>query len=350
VADALSASPETRQVYVYRCNDRSWLTGVISSQIAPRLETWLPAAWSANTVTWIGSAMMWLLLIGVGCVPILPRGQWAPLWISLLWGYCLLDHVDGCRARRRRSSSPWGEFLDHALDAWHGTIAVWALGLMGGDAVHPGLIVVMIACVALATAATWLEQKVRGEFFLGAIGPVEAVVATGIYFALWMFPATTGILRSPLSARSGFTWAEFLLAFACAGNLLTAFRVVARTRRIAAPLAAVAALVAALAALGFSSRLGWPVLGAAIALLTADFSARVLVSHLTRAAVPWPDLTGFALLLVAAANPERLQPVAGASLLWLAVRAVRTWRSAAQKLMVRAAIFRAPGPLVVEAK
>jgi hypothetical protein len=208
----------------------------------------------------------------------------------------------------------------------------------------------MIACVALATAATWLEQNVRGEFFLGALGPVEAVVVTGFYFAVWMFPATAGLLRSPLFPRSGLTWGEFLLAFACAGNLLTAFQVVARTPRIAAPLAAVAVHAAALAALGFSSRLGWPVLGAAIALLTADYSARVLVSHLTRTAVPWPDLTGSGLLLLTAASPERLQPLAWAALLWLAVRAVFTWRSAAQKLIVRAAILSPGGPLAVEAK
>ena len=48
--------------YAYRCTDRSWLTHFIATRIAPSVETWLPAAWSANSITWLGFLLMWVLL------------------------------------------------------------------------------------------------------------------------------------------------------------------------------------------------------------------------------------------------------------------------------------------------
>ncbi len=301
------------------------------------METWLPAAWSANTVTWVGSALMWLLLAGMIVVPSPHREQWAPLWVALLWGYCLLDHVDGCRARRRKSSSPWGEFLDHALDAWHGGITVFAIGSMGGNATHPGLLVLTMATLAVATVVTWLEQKLRGEFFLGAIGPVEAVAGAGIYFALWTWPAAAAVLRSPVSAQSGVTWADGVLLFGAGGNVITAAIVTRRSWGVAGPLAAMAVVAGGMVGLGFSSQLGWSTLGVAIAILTAEYTARVICSHLTRAAMPWPDVVGPVLLALAAVLPANSPAVAGAGVVWLAGRTLLTWRIAAQKLIVRAA-------------
>jgi hypothetical protein len=55
-------------------HDRSRLTGLISSKIAPRVEACLPSVWSANAVTWIGSALMWLLPVAPSASP---RLRWA---------------------------------------------------------------------------------------------------------------------------------------------------------------------------------------------------------------------------------------------------------------------------------
>ena len=262
------ASPDPQAPYSYRCHDRSWLTSVISSRIAPRIEPWLPASWSANAVTGVGSSLMWLLLGGVALCPSPRREQWAPLWVALLWGYCLLDHVDGCRARRRRSSSAWGEFLDHALDAWHGGIAVYVVGSMGGHATHPAIVVITIASVALATLATWLEQRLRGEFSLGAIGPVEAVAgARPLPRRLDLARGPAAWVR-PLSAQfSSLTWADLALLLGATGNLLTAAVTVGRSRAISAPLAAAALAAGVITALGFGSRLPWTLSGIAVVLL-----------------------------------------------------------------------------------
>jgi phosphatidylglycerophosphate synthase len=327
----------TRPPYRYRCDDRSWLTGFISARIAPRVEAWLPAGWSANAITLLGSALIVTLLVGVAGVASPEREHLAPVWVALLWGYCLLDHVDGCRARRRRSSSPWGEFLDHALDAWHGGIAVFVVGVMGGNAVHAATVVVTIAAVALATVVTWQEQKIRGEFSLAAIGPVEAVLAAGVYLLLWRWPAAARVLVAPLPVRLALTPADLALLAGAAGSLVTAALAVRRCPAVARPFAAVALAAGVIVALGFDLPATWTLAGLAIVILTAEYSARVITSHLTGSPMPWPDAVGPALLVVAAMVPAESSRIAAAALLWLAGRAIITWRTAAQKLTVDAA-------------
>ena len=320
--------------YCYRCTDRSWLTAVISAKLAPRLEPWLPAAWSANAITWAGSALMWLLLAGVFLSPSPWREHLAPLWVALLWSYCVLDHVDGCRARRRRASSAWGEFLDHGLDAWHVGITVLVVGAMGGDAVRPAVVAATLACVGLATAVTWLEQKLRGHFTLGALGPVEAVLVAGCYLALWRSPGAASALRAVPFARLGLDVAELLVLAGAAGNLATVALATRRSRDLAPALAVLTAVLALVFLLGFHPAVGWIVASASLVCLTAEYSARVIASHLTHVALPRPDLVGPALLVAAAFSPVGSPVFAGASLVWLAGRAAVTWAATAKRLAV----------------
>ena len=289
-------------------------------------------AWSANAITGLGSALMWALLAGVAVCPSALRAQLAPLWVALLWSYCILDHVDGCRARRRRTSCAWGEFLDHALDAGNASIAVIALVLVSGGAVGPKAMAAMTGCVGIATAAVWLEQKARGEFRLGAIGPVEAVLAAGVYITLWRWPAAASALGSPLSAEIHVTRASLMLVAGAGGSLVPTAISAWRSREIAAPLLAAALAASVIMGVGFASHLGWGAACLALAILTAEYSARVITSHLTGSPMPWPDVAGPALLVLAAAIPAAPPALALVGVVWLAARAVMTWRMAVREL------------------
>lgn len=317
--------------YSYRCVDHSRLTAWISAQVAPRVERRLPADWSANTVTRLGSGLMWGLLGGVLIVDSPWRESLAPLWVALLWSYCVLDHVDGCRARRRRTSSAWGEFLDHGLDAWHGCIAVFALGMMG-LAVRPGVLVATLAGVGLATLVTWLEQKLRGTFTLGRLGPVEAVLAAGFFLLAWSWTPTALFLRSLAPGGLGFTWAEVVMLAGAGGSLVTVAVVTVRSPGVAAPLGAAAAIAAAVIALAATQHQPWWCAGLAVAIVLADYSIRVIGSHLTHAPMPWPDVAGAALLALAIPFPAGAPLFAVAALLWLAGRVMLQWSRLARKL------------------
>ncbi len=315
--------------YVYRCVDRSWLTGIIATRVAPRVEQWMPAAFSANAITWLSSSCMWVLLAGLLVLPPAGRVWLAPVWIALLWGYCILDHVDGCRARRRGTSSALGEFLDHSLDAWHASIAVIGVGLMSDGAVPWSVVAVTIACTCTATIAIWLEQWYRGEFILPVVGPVEAVLAVGLYFAATAIPATAHVLRATAWRSSALTWAAALVFAGGIAGLTTALAGVQRCRPARTRLAAWVALATFLLFLGSTAQVGWLIAGIAVTAVAADFSARVILSHLSGTAAPWPDLLGAALLAGSAVAPP---PVANgariAATAWIVMRVMLTSRAA----------------------
>ncbi len=270
---------------------------------------------------------MWLLLGGICLVPPEWRGRLAPLWIALLWAYCVLDHVDGCRARLRRTSSAWGEFLDHGLDAWHGSILVVAIAVVSGTAVRPAVVVVTVAASGLATVATWLEQRWRGEFFLGRCGPVEAVLLAGLYLATWWLPGASAWWSAPAITGLALTRAEAVFLLGAVGAFAAAASAVRRAPGSGWTLAGFLLAVLTMLAAG-QAGVSWPATLMALTLLTVEMSARVLVSHLARQASPRPDWVGASLLVLGAWSPAGRAAWVAAGLLWLAVRTAGAWRVA----------------------
>lgn len=322
-----SLFPVTPKPYVYLCTDHSWLTGVISARVAPVIERWLPAGWSANAVTWLGSALVWGLLAGTLLSSPERRVELAPLWIGLLSSYSILDHVDGCRARRLGTSCARGEFLDHGLDAWNGSLAVLALSMVGGAAIGAWETACALLFIGVATAAVWLEQKRRGEFVLAAVGPVEGVLAAGLYLGLWRWPAAAALLRA--EAVNGMTWGGLALVAGAGGSLVPVLMAARRTHGILLPLVLLAGAGAAVLVAGLFGT-SWLAVQMGLALLSGEYSLRVIRSHLKGTRLPWPDLVGPLLFVLAAFMPA----TAVIGLLWLVCRTVVTWRGAQRVLAV----------------
>ena len=333
-APAVSEVPPAPPPYRYRGMDESRLSAWIGANVAPRVERWVVQAWSANTITWVGSGLMWVLLAGVlGCAPE-TRGAAGGLWCALLWGYCVLDHVDGCRARLRGTSAAWGEFLDHGLDACHGSIIIVVLAAVSGATVQPGVTALALACAGVATVATWLEQRWRGEFYFGKLGPVESVFLAGCFLITWMWPTAADWWREPLFAGNDLSRAAGFFLVGAAGAVGTAAMAWRRAPGVGGRLAYVVAVAGAVVVSG-AAGVSWWVVWLTLALVTADAGARILTSHLTQRAAPWTDGWGAALLVTAAAWPEARTLIEGTALVWLLGRVVLAWRSAVMTLRSR---------------
>lgn len=271
--------------YAYVCVDKSALTRWLSRTVAPAVNPLVPAVLTANGVTLTASAMIATLVAGLLLVPAGVGSALAPLWVALLWGYCVLDHVDGFRARSRGASSPWGEFLDHGLDALVVPAVVLAAVLMGPDGlVRPWLGTLLMAGAVLVTVAVWTEQRAVGVLYLPRFGPVEAVFATGLYMLSWLSPVAANWWAVPV--LFGFSGTEvFLLvslAIMPAGLIGFAFRAPSALGPVYA-FAAMGAVTVAVAAILPS--LAAPV-ALAFALAGAAQTARTILAHLTGAASP----------------------------------------------------------------
>ncbi len=315
--------------YEYRCTDDSLLTKWISKHLAPRIEKILPSALSANFITVLGTA---LVMVSGLTVAALPRGSsfvWFGTSAALIWLYCLLDHVDGCRARARGTSGPVGEFLDHSLDAANIFIIAYLVLAAGrSGAPSPGIDSLLNAACAAVTIATWCEQHAVREIRLPALGPVEGLLCAVLFLFSLHVPAMHVFWSRP--AFGPLTCFDVLLLVATAGMFATTFKIALST-----PAARPAVLGVALTGI-LASALAhlFPSLAALVPLLlgclTFGFAAGVISAHLNHLALPSPALLPLWAALLAAATTLLLVPplwpwVFACAALFFSFRAFGLW-------------------------
>ncbi len=307
------------------------LAAWISRALAPPLQARIPSGITANHVTVIGTLLLWVAVAAMLGAPAALRPLLALPALGLMWLYCVLDHVDGLHARIRRTSSPLGEYLDHALDAWNVAGVIAIIAAVAGPAVAPFTLAVMLAAGGTAAAATWLEQRESGEIHLGRIGPVEGVFVAGLYLATWGIPGARDWWSTPLV--TGFTRADAALLAGAAGTLMAAIICGRDVQRLRGQLIAWSMQVAVVIVAGTLQWLTWPVVWLGIVLASATYSGRVITSHLAQTPAPWPDcialpalvLFGLGARLAVVSGPYEWVPVG-----WLASAALiafgQTWR------------------------
>jgi phosphatidylglycerophosphate synthase len=175
--------------YQYCCIDRSILARWLSVKVAPRIDACIPANFSANQITIFAALFAIAMVSSIAFAP--PR--WAagmpPFCAFLLLMYCILDHVDGYRARKTGHSSAWGEFLDHGVDS--GVVSLVALTILmcgAGQGVDALIAIFFMTSLTLATVMLWTEQYKTGQLRLPMLGPVEGIFVTVLYLLSCMFP------------------------------------------------------------------------------------------------------------------------------------------------------------------
>ncbi len=328
-----SESKAARPTYEYRCEDASVIAPWISRCLATRIHAVLPRALSANHITFLGSVIVFVCGVAVWALPsALPFAWFGPVAL-LIWIYCVLDHVDGCRARAFGTSGPVGEFLDHSLDAGN-TFIISAL-VLACRPTAPWIAALIFAASALVVAATWCEQHTRRSIRLPLLGPVEGVVLSILFMLSQYIPALREAWVYP--AFAGLTVFDLLVLAGAAGMFLSA----ASSAREALPAQSALSTLAALGAIGVTlvallpSAL--PLVGLILGAATFEYAARVIAAHLNRAALPRPPLLFACLALVPAAAPLAGLPESPA---WLnaaiatavLVRASWVWRKALTSL------------------
>ncbi len=281
--------------YKYSCVDRSLLVGPFCRYFVRWFVQWVPPAVPANMLTLGSSGCMWVMLwLATTAADATALAPWC---LALMAGYVIYDHADGMHSRRTGTSSPLGEFLDHFTDVFHGAIAVVVMFLVAGRGDSPWLGPVLWT-VTLAGAATMMEERERKQLYFGFIGPLEGMLLTIAYFASWCSGAAAGWWQTPFAG--GFTIFEAVMIAGAAGSLLTAAACVRRIGRLPVGLAGFGFAGAIVCGLGLWRGVAWWEIALPLTLHGADYTGRVIASHLRGTASPRPDGVAPVVLVVAA--------------------------------------------------
>lgn len=137
---------------------------------------------TADAVTVVGT----LGAVG-GALAFFPRGVFF-VGTLVIWGFVMLDMVDGAVARARGGSSRFGAVLDSTLDriadaAVFGALAWWFAGRGDSDA----LLLATLLCLVLGSVISYVKARAEGAGLRCDVGLVErpqrlttALVGTGL--------------------------------------------------------------------------------------------------------------------------------------------------------------------------
>lgn len=305
--------------YAYRCVDRSILLPFYKPRCVRPVALRLPDRLPANLVTISASLFMWAALALAAGALALPPAALALAFVVLLQVHEVYDHADGMHAKRTGSTSALGEYLDHALDAYHGPIIVVAFFALAGFE-HRTLVLFSLWTLQLAFVATMAEEKELGELRLGPIGSLEGVMGFCVVFLTWLVPPVRAWWLAPLA--DGVPAYALLVVAGAAGMAATVWACVRRMGRLPAQVALFGAGGLTLAVL--LSRAPLPTWAAVACMLMygGDHAGRVIGSHLLRRPHPWPDLVAPLVAALLVALPHAPAWAAAALPLYLALRAV----------------------------
>ena len=159
--------------YTYVCQDRSVLLPWLLRLAVRPAASVTPLSVAPNDLTIAGFV--------ASLAPVAFMFGWPPcLAAAGLFAYLVLDQLDGLQARRRGTSSPLGEFLDHWLDAWNAGLVGLVLGLSGG--VPGSLLTWFVALSMVAFLVTLSEHRRTGVLRLERFGSVEAVALAALVY------------------------------------------------------------------------------------------------------------------------------------------------------------------------
>ena len=285
-----SAQEASTPVYQFICVDKSPLRPLYKKYYVAAFLPLVPRLLTANFVTLVANAFMWVLLALAFFGSPLAVGPTALLFALLVHNYALGDYLDGMHARDTGTSSPLGEFLDHHLDVYNSAISlVAAFALLGILIPENSLFLYLILWLSyLAFGGTMVEEKERGELYFGFIGPFEAVLGVMLFMLSCAFQDLREFWLAPL--WGGYPAYGLMILITAAGFLVTVLGVIRRIGYLPLPFGLFSLFSGMLAYLlslqAVSFLWGWLIL----ACFGGDYISRVMKSHLLHLKHPLPDL------------------------------------------------------------
>ena len=166
----------------YTVTDLSLLTPVFTKHVVEPLFKFVPWWLPANMITLMSNFCVMIALV----VTILVTAGHFRFWLLvpfLIMAYATGDCLDGKQARRTKTSSQLGEFLDHYLDIFVNGLLLSMLILVYGIN-DPLLIALFLSTSYLSLSGFYFEQYHSKMLFFEKIGAFEAVVILALLLSL----------------------------------------------------------------------------------------------------------------------------------------------------------------------
>lgn len=178
----------------YEVKDNSVLTPFFKKWWWTPIVARIPESVSANTLTILGTVLSASAFAITAIFPV--SRLTCTVAAILIFTYLTLDNIDGAHARRTKTSSPLGEFLDHWLDALN--LSFLFVGGIHSWSIPPDRAVLVMMFAVWSYTMTFWEQKVTSRIHMAAVGNVEGIFVVVLFYVAGAIFGPETLINTPL--------------------------------------------------------------------------------------------------------------------------------------------------------
>lgn len=181
--------------YNYAAQNESIVDSVLCGKILPKAINHFPFGIPANIITICSNTCVFIAFV----IAMLSTKGIYTLWFAipfLIPAYLFGDCLDGYQARRTKTGSPLGEFMDHFLDCFVNAELLIPI-LVCYKVGNPWLIFLILCKAYITQAAAFWERYKNGHMYFGRFSSSEVVLTFTVIITIAYFsPVINGAVTT----------------------------------------------------------------------------------------------------------------------------------------------------------
>lgn len=202
---------EKKSSYNYSAQDVSIFDVLVLSKVLPKLSNIIPYGIPANIITIFSNTCVFIAFV----IAMLSTKNIYTLWFAipfLLIAYLIGDALDGVQARKTKTGSPLGEFMDHFLDCFVNAEMIIPL-IVCYKVGNPFIIFLVLTKAYITQAAAFWERYKNGHMYFGKFSTSETIISFALLLSMAYFSKVIEI--------SGLTLGSFQFVQNIFGNSMS---------------------------------------------------------------------------------------------------------------------------------
>lgn len=200
-----------KEGYNYASQDESLVDSVLCGKILPKVINHVPFGLPANIITCCSNTCVFIAFV----IAMLAATKGIrTVWFAipfLIPAYLFGDCLDGMQARRTKTGSPLGEYLDHFLDCFVNAELIIPV-LVCYKIVNPWIVFVILSKAYITQAVAFWERYKNGHMYFGKFSSSEVVLSFTVIITIAYFDS---VVNGALITLGSFGFIQNIFGSSC---------------------------------------------------------------------------------------------------------------------------------------
>ena len=199
-----------KEGYNYASQDESLVDSVLCGKILPKVIEHVPFGLPANIITICSNTCVFIAFL----IAMLSTKGITKVWFAipfLIPAYLFGDCLDGMQARRTKTGSPLGEYMDHFLDCFVNAELIIPV-LVCYKIVNPWIVFVILCKAYITQAVAFWERYKNGHLYFGKFSSSEVVLSFTVIITIAYFDS---VVNGALITLGSFGFIQNIFGSSC---------------------------------------------------------------------------------------------------------------------------------------